>query len=73
MCWILMEQKAQCVKKKKKKAVDTIAMVGNPHWISIRTTGKYLKERKVYIYIKLYTHFIVQIFRNFFPVFTVNP
>lgn len=49
--WILTAQKAQCVKKKKnKKNVDTIAMVGNPHWISIRTMGKYLKERK-YIYI----------------------
>lgn len=55
------------------KAVDTITMVGNPYWISIRTTWKYLKREK-YIYIKIYyIHFIIQIFRNFFPKFdTVN-
>lgn len=43
------------------KAVDTIAMVGNPYWISVRTMGKYLKREYIYIYIKyIYTFYLTE-------------
>ena len=32
-----------------REAVHTIAMVGNPHWISIRTMGIFKREKSIYI------------------------
>lgn len=40
-------------------ALEAIAEVGNPHWMSVGTGG-YLRERSIYIY-KLYSHFTVQV------------
>lgn len=55
-----------------REAVRTIAVVGNPHWISIRTMGIFKREKSIYIYKKLYTHFIVQCPYLFFLFDTVN-
>lgn len=50
--WVLPEPRPVC-----KEAVDTIAMVGNPHWISVRTTGIFKRERSIYIYEIIYTFY----------------
>lgn len=53
-------------------------MVGNPYWISIRTTWKYLKREKyiykyIIIYILSYRFFVKKKKNNFFSKFdTVN-
>lgn len=50
--WVLPEPRPVC-----KEAVDTIAMVGNPHWMSVRTTGIFKRERSIYIYKIIYTFY----------------
>lgn len=46
--------------------VGTIALVGNPYWISIRTMG-YLNREKIYIYIYNYIHILS--YRFFITIF----